>query len=298
MAVALALLPILPDAGLGQSDGELKIAVPIAQQGGPGRTLAPDDLRNAQPMPLPELGEAEARRLFRGRLPPRDTTTPGTEPKSRGRVEDKPLAWAGKLFHDVGSVIYSCSAQFIERNVLVTAAHCVVDIDGNTGQLSFSLQYKDGSYRESYRVVSGSYWNKWLNRDVDRWRWDYALLCVGGRSKTGHFGFRTLWKDVYGEATAIGYPSALDNGEFVQSVAGALTLYEPSIYELDHGAGRFGDGGNGGAWVGDYSKTGGANDVISVSSFVLPHRRGRVYGPYFDKDFTNLLLSMKALGGC
>lgn len=298
-ALALAALAILPATGRAQSDGDRMVAVPIAPQGSQSRApLTPDALRNARPMPLTELSEAEARRLFRGRLPTRDTATPGAEPKARGKVEEKPLEWVGKLFHEVGDAIYSCSAQFIDRKILVTAAHCIVDIEGNTGQLSFYLQYKDGSYREAYRVLGGTYWNKWLNRDVDRWRWDYALLCVEGRSRTGHFGFRTLWKDVYVEATAIGYPSALDAGEIIQSVSGTITLYEPSIYELNHGVGRFRHGANGGAWVGDYSKTDGANEVISVNSFVLPDRRGRIYGPYFDKDFTNLLLAMKALGGC
>ena len=78
--LAAALAALVPVAALAQSTSP-RFAVPLGQRTAPDAApLSRESLRNARPTPMPELSEDEARRLFRGKLPPRDTTTPRPEP--------------------------------------------------------------------------------------------------------------------------------------------------------------------------------------------------------------------------
>jgi V8-like Glu-specific endopeptidase len=303
LAAALAAFSLVPGTVLAQSDDGPGAPAPIGQQQSPvtRQPLSRDALRNAKPMPMPELTEEEGQRLFRGNLPPRDTT-PQVEAMARGDVRKVPLRWAGKLYHDLGGgSLSTCSAQFIDQNIIVTAAHCVVLDNGFSGPLEFYLQYDDGDYSAFYPIVDGRYYTSYLNpSSTDRWQWDYAILCTSKNSKTGHFGWRTLWAQRYNNATSIGYPSAIDKGQIIQVVSGPLKRYNPyvNVYELNQGVAKFTQGASGGAWVGDYSKKKGKNEVISVNSFIFANRKGRIYGPYLTNDFFDLLKTVQALPAC
>jgi hypothetical protein len=301
LAAALAAFSIVPGAGLAQSGDDPGAPAPIGPQSPVTRQpLSRDALRNAKPTPMPELSEEEGQRLFRGNLPPEDTT-PQVEALARGDVRDVPLRWAGKLYHDLGGGSFSyCTAQFIDDNIIVTAAHCVVLDNGFAGALEFYLQYDDGDYSKYYPIADGRYYSSWLSGGVDRWQWDYAILCTAKKSKTGHFGWRTQWAQRYNKATSIGYPSAIDKGEIIQVVSGPLKKYNPyvNVYELNQGVAKYTQGASGGAWVGDYSKKKGKNEVISVNSFIFANRKGRMYGPYLDNKFVDLLKVVRALPAC
>jgi hypothetical protein len=298
LAAALAAFSIAPAAGLAQSGDGPGVPAPIGQQTPVARQpLSRDALRNAKPMPMPELSEEEGQQLFRGSLPPADAT-PQVEALARGNVRKGPLRWAGKLYHFFGSGDPSyCTAQFIDNNIIVTAAHCIVLDNGFTGQLEFYLQYDEGNYSKFYTIADGRYWTGFLNAGTNRWQWDYAILCTAKNSKTGHFGWRTLWAKKYNKVTSIGYPAKIDQGEIIQVVSGPIKRYNPyvNVYELNQGVAKYTGGASGGAWIGDYK---GNNEVISVNSFIFETRKGRIYGPYFDKNFVDLLNIVKNLPAC
>ncbi len=299
LAAALAAFSIAPAAGLAQSGSGP--GVPLGPQSPLTREpLSRDAIRNAKPMPMPELSEEEGRQLFRGDLPPLrpEDATPQAEAMGRGNVRKGPLRWAGKLFHDLGggSVSY-CTAQFIDKNIIVTAAHCVVLDNGFIGLLEFQLQYNKGKFSKFYPIADFRYWSAWHSPGVDRWQWDYAILCTAQKSKTGHFGWEALWAKKYNKVTSIGYPAAIDKGEIIQVVSGPIKRYNPyvNVYELNQGVAKYTQGASGGAWVADYK---GKNRVVSVNSFIFANRKGRMYGPYFDKDFIDLLNIVRKLPAC
>lgn len=304
LAAALAAFSLVPTTGLAQSNNGRGVPAPVGRQDGAARQpMSRDALRNAKPTPMPELTEEEMRRLFRGQLPPEDqTVTPQVEALARGNVKDEPLRWAGKLYHILGGgSAATCTAQFIDNNIIVTAAHCVVQNDGFAGPLEFYLQYDEGDYSAFYQIADGRFWNGFLNTgSTDRWQWDYAILCTAQNSKTGHFGWRTNWAKKYDKTTSIGYPVAIDKGEIIQVVSGPLKRYNPyvGVYELNQGVAKYTQGASGGAWVGDYSKKKGSNEVISVNSFIFPNRKGRMYGPYLDNNFVDLLNTVRNLPAC
>jgi V8-like Glu-specific endopeptidase len=219
--------------------------------------------------------------------------TPDSSTRSAGDVKNYPLDMAGKLFFRTSKGDFVCSAQFIGWNILLTAAHCVQDSD--TGEYFhdwiFALQYNKGKYSKLYRATD-CVANKraWSEPDDSKYQVDYAMITTDAKSKYGYFGTAWNWDGSYPEATKIGYPAGVNEGETMEVVNGPLSI-EDGIVKMTHHGVPNQHGSSGGAGVAPWSTNvdeDEKNYVISLES----HGRGEAgvtYGPYFDDRFQNLL---------
>ena len=116
------------------------------------------------------------------------------------------------------------------------------------------------------------------------------LITTDAKSKYGYFGTAWNWDGSYKEATKIGYPAGVNEGETMEVVNGPITI-EDGIVKMTHHGVPNQHGSSGGAWLAPWSTNVDEeekNYVISLES----HGRGEdgvTYGPYFDDRFANLL---------
>jgi Trypsin len=208
-----------------------------------------------------------------------------------GNVKNKPLYWAGKLFFTKTDGDYVCSAQFISKNVVLTAAHCVRDSD--TGDwhtnFAFALQYENGKYSHVYGARCFSTLAGWVSQDDSHWTYDFATILVDSPSETGYFGTRWNWAGDYDSLSKIGYPTSMEDGEVIQVEHGPVTIQD-GIVEMHHGNMKNQGGSSGGAWIGGYNDGSGddGNRVVSVQSFSYEGVEGYGYGPYLSDSFRKL----------
>jgi V8-like Glu-specific endopeptidase len=146
-----------------------------------------------------------------------------------------PYRAAGKLYFTKGGSSYICSASFIKRGVVVTAAHCVADFGKSTfytgwrfipGYRNGAAPYGTGTVRSAY--VLSSYYNgtdSCYQSGVVCTN-DVAVLLLNTTSSGGYIGTSTGWfgygtggySYTNGQAhiTQLGYPAGLDNAAYMQ----------------------------------------------------------------------------------
>ena len=254
----------------------------------------PEAVAKAAQAPTPNIDPASIK------LPPgaeRAAVNPGSMPsqvvegatknleRKAGNVNSVPLVFAGKMFFSKPDGDFMCSAQFISKNVLLTAAHCVRD--DNTGDfwknITFFLQYDKGRASAKYTQKCAATFNGWVQPGNEKYLSDYAMILVDEPSKTGWFGIEWDWEGKYKTATKIGYPVGIADGEVIQVLTGPISITD-GIVELHHGDPNEQGGSSGGAWIGDYDTKGDPkhNHIISVESFGFDGKPGYDYGPYFN----------------
>lgn len=174
-------------------------------------------------------------------------------------------------------------------------------------EMYFFLQYQNGDYSQMYCPVCLARFDGWFPPSAqkqsatetawamaDRFQWDYAMILVDGPSATGYFNWDVDWSGKYQSATMIGYPIALLNGQIIQIAEGLLHFASDrhNVVELVHAERPdLTQGTSGGAWVANFSKEESEthNDVLSISSFLLPNMPGVSFGPYLTADYRKLL---------
>jgi hypothetical protein len=278
-----------------------------------GSNWTPDRIRAARPLPLPIIDSGRIiRRPMPGLLPPTIIVRPQDIPQEAktlpAELVQPPLKWAGKLYFRGSNGDAHCSAQFISRNVILTAAHCVQDRETkayHTG-FAFALQYHRGASSQVYGWKCVAAPEAWAARDgQEAFYWDYAMLLASDDTKTGYFGAQHGWDSAHDSAAKIGYPREVAAGEQMQVVRGPISLARLSsgvaqvsqrtetaqagLVEMRHGNPNSGKGSSGGAWVAKFSTTSGedANIIVSVTSFIT-NAPGVVYGPYLSSEFKRL----------
>ncbi len=205
--------------------------------------------------------------------------------RAAGDVNTVPFVFAGKMFFSKPDGDFTCSAQFISKNVVLTAAHCVRDDKSGDfwKNITFFLQYDKGHASAKYTQKCVATFNGWVQEGPEKYLSDFAMYLVDGESKTGWFGTQWDWQGTYKNANKIGYPSGVDQGEVMQVVGGPITVGE-GLVQMKHGDPNKQQGSSGGAWIGDYDTKGDPehNHIISVESFNFADQPGVDYGPYFD----------------
>lgn len=251
-----------------------------------------------------------------------------------------PYKWVGMLQNPTPTKQHPnayayCTGQFITPKVVLTAGHCLKDLDSSpTGpgfdlsKSTFILQYQNGTGSQTYKIVCGATNPLWaypsnfaslsaaqkLAAEVTAWQHDFAMFLVDGTSQTGVMPYALDWKGKANYAYRIGYPENILADQIVQVAPGvvfsadALPLGPYASPNLVVQWGPVTDatqGMSGGAWVVNPNATEGPNNniLIAVTSFSpingfnAPVFPGGTFAPYLTAaEFNPLLTSVS--NGC
>lgn len=183
-----------------------------------------------------------------------------------------PFTAVGRLFFDIGSATYVCSASLIKPGVVVTAAHCVSQFGANTYYTNFKYvpAYSNGVAPYGVWVPQGvAAPTKYLNGTTTCASFAPGVVCEddmavmvltpkNGRypgETTGYLGFG--WDgDGFNDAnlallTQFGYPVDSDGGEIMQRTDSQAFVDPDSAGNTLLGSEQRG-GSSGGPWVADW----------------------------------------------
>lgn len=255
-------------------------------------------LRDATPLPIPEVSEEEFQRLLQQEVAPGRPTnvesveagesaqsTPGVP--ERANVGERPFWNGGRLFFTKpDGKDYSCTGAFAgQNNIVLTAAHCVRD--GQTG-----AWYRNFNFRRAYSNGGGQSvgWNcasayyMWYT-PPNNYRYDYAFIRTTSTSGAGWLGWKT--QIPYTSWTAIGYPQNYGSNQYMYKVVGDKGPISGNIVQMNNNPFNF--GASGGAWIAELTTPHvGGNYAVGVNSFIRSSDPGRMWGPLFDADFAAL----------
>jgi hypothetical protein len=223
--------------------------------------------------------------------------------ETTGSPSVAPFKWAGLLKNATvtknAPTGWSCTAQFIKQNVLLTAAHCLIDISTglplnaiDPSKITFLLQYQDGLSSQKFKAVCGAVNPQWtLPSNYNSMsaldqsgaqniagEHDFAMVLVNGASPTGAMEYELDWKGKYTSAARVGYPGDILNADIIQYAPGIVFFADaiplPKGLNLPANVVQWGPvtdathGMSGGAWVANMSSKEGAdkNILIAVTS--------------------------------
>jgi Trypsin len=298
------------------------------------RSGSPRRITEAGRAPHADLGLAGTAAVGAGRrggmrLAQAQLHTHGIVLGTPGDVNAIPFKWAGMLrFKGPDGNRYLCSGQFIAPQVVLTAGHCLYDLQRRaySSDFTFLLQYDRGTYSHEYRWRCASKPAQYSlpaafdshsddQKKIDLFRadqYDYAMILVNSPSITGYFkNWDGSWKkgDWHG-ATRIGYPADVMNAQLMQEAHGVVFFPDdipfvpgasfPRLLALLQFSPYLTEGTSGGGWIGNLSSVDAPdnNVLVSVNSFHLPKLPVMEFGPQFDKDQFRSLLNHVASGGC
>jgi hypothetical protein len=260
---------------------------------------------SARGMPAPGVGDQYigSQQQTRGSVTRLADAATLTWQETTGSPSVAPFKWAGLLKNTTSTKNapsgWSCTAQFIKQNILLTAAHCLIDISAglpvnaiDPSKLSFLLQYQDGLASKKFKAVCGavnplwtlpSNYNSLSSSDQSTTmnvagEHDFAMVLVNGTSPTGAIQYELDWKGKYTSAARIGYPGDILNADIIQYAPGIVFFADaiplPNGLNLPANVVQWGPvtdathGMSGGAWVANMSSKEGTdkNILIGVTS--------------------------------
>jgi hypothetical protein len=249
---------------------------------------------------------------------------------SSGNPIAAPFKWVGLLVFqnptDANRVIL-CTAQFIKPNVLLTAGHCLKDLQttptGPWPDLTkgvFWLQYQNqtgikfpivcGATNALYALPSNYGTMTKAQQSAANFaasQHDFAMILVNGTSPTGVMPYALDWKGKYTYADRVGYPADILDSAIVQYMGGPVFLSDeipmglnsPNLVVQWGPITDFTGGSSGGAWVANFNINEGANTniLIAVTSSELTNYPGGETAAYLTAaEFNPLLASVS--NGC
>lgn len=194
-----------------------------------------------------------------------------------------PFSAGGKLFFSKDGEDYVASANIMEKSkLLVTAAHCVQDMD--TGNLCdnflFERCYNSGRASENLTfktIALKEYWHS-----EKKWKWDYAMAVLNSDS-TAASPLKFSTEDIRNKTvTNFGYPVNYYDGNQMVFVKGNAVRLSDDTWLIDGCKMR--GGCSGGAWVLEDNKT-----IVGVNSYgPMAETKAYIGSPIFDENFESL----------
>jgi V8-like Glu-specific endopeptidase len=205
-------------------------------------------------------------------------------------LKTSPYSSAGILYFkkDDGKE-YKCTAQFVGRQILLTAAHCIQNPKNGKFythflfiQESFDGKGQDGTNTSTGQLVFNDFSS---GNPGDSDEWDFGMLCMAKDSwNNARILLNWGWTDTRLEAMALGYPANYENGQYMYQVTGAVEAPNNGVVQMQNNP--LGDGASGGAWI--ITKLNPARLGVSVdfyaiglNSFQAASQPDVMYGPYF-----------------
>ncbi|MCD8459797.1 hypothetical protein LPH44_12045 (plasmid) [Xylella taiwanensis] len=198
-------------------------------------------------------------------------------------VDQRPFWNAGRLYFTTSTGDYMCTAEFVGSNqILMTAAHCLMDDNGNWHtNIVFAPRYRGGKRFKNSGTGCKSVPSNYITKDGINHVADYGFI-TSNRSGPGWLGLKI--RIPYTKWTAIGYPDNYKGGRHLMRVDGSKgSSYENDTVQMLNNP--MGEGSSGGAWIAEVntSNSVGGNYAIGLNSFSSPGDRNTTYGPYFNQ---------------
>ena len=204
-------------------------------------------------------------------------------PVKQADVTAEPFRSGGKVSYCMSGTDKYGSAQFCgHKRLVLTAAHCVRSHETREWayNLCFQRAYNGGSSAKKFYVKAIAVKAGWTD-STPFYPYDYAFLILDEESDTETLSFRT--EDTSSKVTAIGYPSNLGGGKYMQQCDNCI-----KETATDEGSGIVRllgtpmlKGCSGGAWLDE--KT-----VVGLNSYSYGGQPNIMYGPLFDENFQSL----------
>jgi len=290
----------------------------LAQAPAQGADLKIESLKNAtaktSPLTVKELEEAEPfpskavtpealedmRRRFRELNPDTlrterkssaDTLAKGVPSKVADPSANNPYWSTGKLTFTKKSdgKLKRCTAQFVDDlKVILTAAHCVYDVDAKGWNSNFTFQraYSDGTAAQTVSWRCLSIFDAY-HAPSENLAYDYAFILADKNDEQAPL-VMTTGIPVSAPLTAIGYPQTHGGGKFLYKVDGDWASVDRGIVTMSGNPMR--GGNSGGAWFSNFKVDGGSGEnlVISLNSHHLEGNDTDENGPEFTADTVRL----------
>jgi hypothetical protein len=258
------------------------------------------------------------------------------DPVSTGDSRLAPFKWVGVLETPTATqpqpnLAPYCTGQFITEKVVLTAGHCLKDLDSNPvgpwydlTKAIFILQYQNGEGSQTFKVKCGAANPLWRypsnykslpqrQQQIAFWtgaQHDFAMILVdvtNGTSPTGYMPVALDWKGKYTYAFRVGYPDDILGGEFIQQMGGPVFFANaiqadfadyPNLVVQWGPVTDFTWGSSGGAWVANADPTGKTYSpiLIAVSSANKYDLAGGYFAAYLTAAEFNPLLTFVSNG--
>jgi Trypsin len=286
--VGVALAGLLAAPGISAAAGEV-VARAHGSAAATARYWTAERMAKARPLAVVRRGSQTT--LKRGPVAPPFDSFQVPDPTA------PPLPTHGKVFGILrGFGGFECSATVVNsaaRSVVMTAGHCVSEPRTGTiaTRLVFIPAYRDGERPFGRWVVTSSRTTRQWLKD-ENYDFDYATLTLapsGGALIEDVVGGRPLVTDTPREQVynAYGYPANFADAQLMWTCHGPYAGDDPR--PIPGGPAPIGmgcdmkEGASGGGWVNDLGQ------LVSVTSFGYPRRKGFLYGPYLTAKAARLV---------
>lgn len=183
----------------------------------------------------------------------------GINPAKTPDVTIQPYSAAGKFLSSVGKERRYCVAQFVDKDILITAAHCVRDKDGTwINEFDFQPSFSGtGAVNVAKCFISPTTWVTGASNDF-RWQSDYSFVVLDRELSDVYLEIDSAPSAKDDIVEVIGFPLQIDGGAqmkfvlgkmYVATELGRISHAGESTGLVVHAEHRFGLGVSGGGWV-------------------------------------------------
>ena len=197
-----------------------------------------------------------------------------------GTADNLPM-WGGKLYFTAPDGDYFCEAQFVSKNVVMTAAQCLQD--EKSGDYYTNIRFVQdlpGGKKKTFESDCAATFTGWSKPGADKWTYDMGMVLLTEELQVGWMGF--VWN--YDKIGPFGYVNKADR---VVPASGKLAGQKGIVQMTPKGGAK--DMLGGAAWMTALKDDKGQlRTAFSLLSFTNPKQPGSFFGPYFDDKIKTL----------